>query len=112
VNLFLKVSNLDLLVVGAYYGDGRRRAGLLSHFLLAVADHTTMRDDGTAPTDVNATKWWSLIFHLAGFLCLILSHIFVGDSVVAGAVVLFLFRLPAFSLSLSRRLGSTRCVSA
>lgn len=30
------VSELDLLIIGAYYGSGRRK-GVLSHFLLGVA---------------------------------------------------------------------------
>ena len=28
--------DLDLLIVGGYYGSGSRRAGVISHFLLAV----------------------------------------------------------------------------
>lgn len=47
-----------MLIVGGYYGNGRSRAGFLSHFLLAVADHTTMPEDGSEPADVNATKWY------------------------------------------------------
>lgn len=57
VCILYKVSNLDVLIVGGYYGNGRSRAGFLSHFLLAVADHTTMPEDGSEPSDVNATKW-------------------------------------------------------
>ena len=55
-----QVDALDVLVVGAYYGDGTRRAGLLSHFLLAVSDHTTLKEDGSEPGDVNLTKWFTL----------------------------------------------------
>lgn len=42
--------DLDLIIVGGYYGSGRR-SGLLSHFLLAVAV-----DDPTQPTNNNTNN--------------------------------------------------------
>ena len=32
--------NLDLIILGGYYGKGTRRAGGISHFLLGVAEKT------------------------------------------------------------------------
>jgi hypothetical protein len=53
-----QTANLDVCIVGGYYGDGTRRAGLLSHFLLAVADQATLPEDGSAPQGgVDLTRW-------------------------------------------------------
>ena len=53
-----QTAHIDCLIVAAYYGDGTRRSGLLSHFLLAVCDHHTMgTSSGEEPVDVNATRW-------------------------------------------------------
>ncbi|XP_042871458.1 DNA ligase 4-like [Penaeus japonicus] len=45
------VSELDLLIIGAYYGSGRRK-GVLSHFLLGVAVSTT--EAGGKPTEFHS----------------------------------------------------------
>lgn len=36
--------NLDLIVLGGYFGDGSRRAGGVSHFLLGVIDEKASDD--------------------------------------------------------------------
>lgn len=55
-----QTTNLDVCVVGGYYGDGSRRSGLLSHFLLAVVDQNTLPSDSSEPSDVNKTKWFTM----------------------------------------------------
>jgi ATP-dependent DNA ligase len=64
-----QTTNLDVCVVGAYYGDGNRRSGLLSHFLLAVVDQNTLPPDGSEPSDVNKTKWFTM-----GKVCFIIMY--------------------------------------
>jgi len=86
-----QTSNLDLLVLGGYYGDGHRRAGMLSHFLLGVADHTTMPPDGS----VNTTKWFTvgkvllffLVFNATFFLSFFLS--FLGCGLLALGILIW-----------------------
>lgn len=45
--------NLDLLILGGYYGEGRRRSGAISHFLLGV---TEPRDASKADSDSKAPR--------------------------------------------------------
>lgn len=39
--------DLDLIILGGEYGSGRRRGGMISHFLLGVAD--TPKNPGDRP---------------------------------------------------------------
>ena len=58
-----QTSHIDCLIIGAYYGDGRRRSNLLSHFLVGVSDHTSLQQGKgkqSEPMDVTKTRWMTM----------------------------------------------------
>lgn len=55
-----QTANLDVIILGGYYGNGTKRAGLLSHFLVGVADHTTMGERGELPADPAVAKFFTI----------------------------------------------------
>ena len=38
-----QTKNMDILIIGGMYGEGKRRSNMLSHFLCAVADPKLMK---------------------------------------------------------------------